>query len=119
MNKTIKIVDRGCGMQLSTSRITVQDLVPYFQRQCTYEEILEIMPTLSVDEIQAVEQYVQENYEAVMNQDRLIRERNAQRRNAPHIDEILRRGGEKMAALRDELKKKKRSQERNGDRASG
>jgi uncharacterized protein (DUF433 family) len=119
MSKTIEIVDRGCGMQLSTSRITVQDLVPYFQRQCTHEEILEIMPSLTVDEIQAVEQYVRENYEAVMDQDRLIRERNAQKRNPPQIDEILRRGGDKMAALREEWKKTKRSQERNGDRAAG
>jgi hypothetical protein len=30
--KEIAIVDRGRGLQLSTSRITVQDLVPYFQR---------------------------------------------------------------------------------------
>jgi hypothetical protein len=30
MSKTTEIVDRGRGPQLSTSRITVQDLVPYF-----------------------------------------------------------------------------------------
>ncbi len=35
MKKTIEIVDRGRGPQLSTSRITVQDLVPYFQRKLT------------------------------------------------------------------------------------
>lgn len=31
MNTDIQIVDRGRGLQLSTSRVTVQDLVPYFQ----------------------------------------------------------------------------------------
>ena len=31
MKKEITLVDRGRGLQLSTSRITVHDLVPYFQ----------------------------------------------------------------------------------------
>ena len=33
--KSIEIVDRGRGLQLSTSRVTVQDLVPYFQEGCS------------------------------------------------------------------------------------
>jgi hypothetical protein len=37
--ETIEIVDRGRGPQLSTSRVTVQDLVPYFQDACSHEEI--------------------------------------------------------------------------------
>jgi uncharacterized protein (DUF433 family) len=117
MTNTFHIVDLGRGMQLSTSRITVQDIVPYLQRQCTYNEILQVMPSLRVEEIQAVEQYVRENYEAVMAEDRRIRERNAQQKNAPEVEEILRCGGEKMAALREEFRKKKQAQERNGDLA--
>ena len=39
MNTEITIVNRGRGMQLSTSRITVQDLVPYFQSGSNYAEI--------------------------------------------------------------------------------
>jgi len=31
MTAKIQIVDRGRGLQLSTSRITVKDLAPYFQ----------------------------------------------------------------------------------------
>jgi hypothetical protein len=30
-NKTIELVNRGRGLHFSTSRVTVQDLVPYFQ----------------------------------------------------------------------------------------
>lgn len=116
MNKTIEIVDRGRGPQLSTSRISVQDLVPYFQRNLTYAQILEIMPVLTVEEVQLVKRYVEENYEAVMEQDRRIRERSASHKNPPEIEEILRRGGEKMAALREEFKKNR--QELNGDHAS-
>ena len=119
MKTEITIVDRGRGPQLSTCRITVQDLVPYFQRNCSYEQIIEIMPVLTPEEIQVVDRYVQENYEAVMEQDRRIRERNSNRENPPEIDEILRRGGLKMAALREEFKKIKQQQERNGDHASG
>lgn len=117
MKTDIQIVDQGRGPQLSTSRITVQDLVPYFQRKCTYEQILEIMPVLTVAEIQVVEHYVRDHYEAVMEQDRRIRERNANRKNPPEVEEILRRGGEKMAALREEFQKKKMP-ERNGDHAA-
>ena len=71
----IEIVDKGRGPQLSTSRIAVQDLVPYLQQKYTHEQIREIMPVLTVEEIQAVERYVGDHYEAVMEQDRRIRER--------------------------------------------
>jgi len=103
MDTAITIVDRGRGPQLSTSRITVQDLVPMFQRHCTYEEILEAMPSLTRAEIEVVERYIGEHREEVEAQDRRIRERAAQRRNSPKIEAILRRGGEKMAALRVKL----------------
>jgi len=118
MNQTIEIVDRGRGPQLSTSRITVQDLVPYFQKKYPYEYILEAMPSLSVAEIQVVERYVQEHYEEVMEEDRQIRERNANRKNPPEIEEIRRRGHAKMLALKEEFARKKR-QERNGDLSTG
>ena len=43
--ETIAIVDHGRGLQLSTSRVTVQDLVPYFQEGCSNEEIIRWIPT--------------------------------------------------------------------------
>jgi uncharacterized protein (DUF433 family) len=89
-NNGIQIVDRGRGPQLSTSRITVQDLVPYLQQNYAHEQILEIMPVLTVPEIQAVERYVQDNYEAVMEQDRRIRQRNAARRKPAAVEEAER-----------------------------
>ena len=116
MKKNTAIVDCGRGPQLSTSRITVQDLVPYFQSQLTIAQIVDILPTLTIAELHVVERYIRENFEAVMEQDRRIRERNTIRKNAPEIDAILQRGGEKMAALRTEFEKKKRA-EKNGDHA--
>lgn len=88
--ETIQIVDRGRGPQLSSSRITVQDLVPYFQQSFTHEQIREIMPSLSVEEIAVALAYVKDNYDAVMEQDRRIRERSASRRKPPEIEEAER-----------------------------
>jgi uncharacterized protein (DUF433 family) len=117
MKSEIQIVDRGRGPQLSTSRVTVQDLVPYFQDGCSYEEIIHWIPTLTQEEIAIVDRFYQEHKEELDEQDRRIRERSAQRKNSPEIEAFLRLGQEKMAVLREEFKKKK--QERNGDNAFG
>jgi hypothetical protein len=118
MTSDITIVDNGRGPQLSTSRITVQDLVPYFQRNYSYDEIRKIMPTLSVAEIQVVERYVDEHGEEVMEEDRQIRERNATRRNPPHVEEIFRRTREKWPAL-EKAFRKYYGEDANGDRHPG
>jgi uncharacterized protein (DUF433 family) len=110
-------VDRGRGPQLSTCRITVQDLVPYLQQNCTYEDIMAIMPVLTREEIQAIEQYVRDNYEAVMDQDRRIRERTANRTTPPEIQEIRKKGHAKALALMEQFAKNK-AQEKNGDYSS-
>ena len=111
---TIQIVDCGRGPQLSTSRITVQDLVPYVQQGCTDAEIMAIMPVLTSEDIQVIQQYVRDNYEAVMEQDRRIRERSAQRTNSPEIEEIRQRGHAKAVALMEQFARSK-TREKNGD----
>src|SRR5438552_14174712 len=73
--KAVEIVDRGRGLQLSTSRITVQDLVPYFQRGCSYEEIIRWIPTLTNEEIAVVERYYQQHKDALDEEDGRIRAR--------------------------------------------
>jgi uncharacterized protein (DUF433 family) len=120
MNATeIAIVDRGRGLQLSTSRITVQDLVPYFQEGCSHDEIIRWIPSLSHEEIAVVEHYYRENQAAMDEQDRRIRERTASRKNSSEIEEIRRRGSEKMAALRELLQNRKQPRECNGDHSPG
>lgn len=104
MNAEITIVDKGRGPQLSTSRITVQDVVPYLQLNCSYDEIRRIMPILSVAEIQAIECYVEAHRDEVMEEDLRIREQSAARRNPPHIEELLRRSREKRLALQEQLR---------------
>ena len=105
MDDTITIVDRGRGPQLSTSRITVQDLLPYMQLGYTHERIIrEAMPSLSIAEIEAVERYVDEHREEVLDEDRRIRERNATRRNPPEVEEILLHSHQKLLARLDEIR---------------
>ena len=61
MQKEFALVDRGGGFQLSTIRITVQDLIPYFQAECSYNEIICWMPSLTQEEIAAVERYYRQD----------------------------------------------------------
>jgi uncharacterized protein (DUF433 family) len=115
--ETIEIVDRGRGPQLSTSRITVQDVVPYLQKHYTCEQIREIIPVLTVEEFQVVEKYVQEHYEEVMAQDRRIRERAAARRKPPEEEEAERKERcERLEKVRQLIQQGK--QEPNGDLTS-
>lgn len=71
--ETLQIVDRGRGPQLSTSRITVLDLVPYFQADCPFEEILRWLHTLSNDELVVAHQYYLDHREELDEKDRLAR----------------------------------------------
>jgi len=61
MQKEIALVDRGRGLQLSTSRITVHDLVPYFQDGCSHDEIIRWVPSLTNEEIKIVECYYRQH----------------------------------------------------------
>jgi|ERR1019366_1810545 uncharacterized protein (DUF433 family) len=107
MTKTIEIVDRGRGPQLSTSRITVQDVVPMLQRNCTPEELMELIPVLTGEEIQVIQRYVRDHYDEVMEQDRRIREREANRVTPPEILKILEEGRAKRLALMEHFAKAK------------
>lgn len=60
------------------------------------------MPILSAAELEVIERYVEEHRDEVMAEDRRIRERNANRRNPPHVEELLRRSREKRLALQGE-----------------
>jgi uncharacterized protein (DUF433 family) len=87
--KKIELVNRGRGLQLSTIRVTVQDLVPYFQEGCSHEEILRWIPDLTVEEIQVVENYYREHQAELDEQDRRIRERIATRKNPEWVQKVL------------------------------
>ena len=113
--ETIEIVDIGRGPQLSTCRITVLDLVPYFQKGKSYDEILRWIPTLSVEEIAAVERFYLDHQKECDEMDRRARERRTeqirlQRLRFPETNETPE---ETKARLRRLLEK--RRQENNGE----
>jgi uncharacterized protein (DUF433 family) len=106
----IQIIDRGRGPQLSTSRVTVQDLVPYFQEGCSYAEIIRWIPTLTRDEIAVVERYYRDHQDELDQEDRVIRERSAQDRNPPWVEKVLEDARAERLAITERLR-----QQRNGE----
>ena|SRR5579864_2910983 len=107
MKTEIQIVDRGRGLQLSTSRVTVQDLVPYFQEGCSYEEIRRWIPTLSDEEIAVVERYYRDHQQQLDEEDRQIRERSATLKNPDWVEKILEGAREERLALMEKLRREK------------
>lgn len=102
--KTIEIIDRGKGPQLSTSRITVQDLVPYFQEGSTYDEIRRWIPSLSHEEIAVVEHYYRAHQAELDEEERLIQKRSGQNKNPPHVQKILEEARLERLALMERLR---------------
>ncbi|MCI0638325.1 MAG: DUF433 domain-containing protein [Gemmataceae bacterium] len=106
----IEIVDRGRGPQLSTSRVTVQDLVPYFQNGSSQEEIIRWIPTLTAEEIAIVERYYREHQQELDEEDRLIRERSAHNKNPAWVEKLLEGARAERLATTERLR-----QEANGE----
>ena len=104
MKENIQIIDRGRGPQLSTSRVTVQDLVPYFQEGCSQDEIIRWIPTLSPEEISVVDRYYREHEKEFDDEDRLIRERSAQNKNPAWVERVLEEARAERLAITERLR---------------
>jgi uncharacterized protein (DUF433 family) len=103
-SESIEIIDRGRGPQLSTSRVTVQDLVPYFQEGCTSDEIIRWIPTLTVEEIAVVERFYREHQGQLDEEDRAIRERSGQNKNPPWVEKVLEKARAERLAITERLR---------------
>jgi len=115
MQKEITLVDCGRGLQLSTSRITVHDLVPYFQEGCSHDEIIRWLPSLTHEEITIVQQYYQQHKDELDDHESRVRAYCAeqirlQRLRFPEPEGSRR---ERLAQLRQLLEQ--RRQESNGE----
>jgi uncharacterized protein (DUF433 family) len=119
MAQEIQIVDRGRGLQLSTSRVTVMDLVPYFQQGCSFSEIIRWIPSLTDTEIAVVERYYREHKAELDEKDRLARARREEqiRQQRLRFPELVETQEERLLRMR--LLLEKRRQEKNGDGHSG
>jgi uncharacterized protein (DUF433 family) len=116
---TIEIVDRGRGPQLSTSRITVMDLVRYFHKDNAYEEITRWIPTLTHEEIGVIERYYLDHKAEFDEMERRANERRAEQIRLQRLQfpELKGTKEEQMATLRSRLEARK--QEKNGAGNSG
>lgn len=119
MPTEITIVDRGRGPQLSTCRITVLDLVPYFQKGSTYEEILRWIPTLSREEIALVEAYYRDHKDEFDEKDRRARDRREEqiRQQRLTFPELNGTAEERRTRLQGLLEKRRK--EKSGERHPG
>jgi uncharacterized protein (DUF433 family) len=119
MSTLVGIVDRGRGPQLSTSRITVLDLVRYLQKGCAYEEIVRWLPALSCEEFAAINRFYLDHKEEL---DERYRQACARREEAIRLQrlsfpELNGTAEERLARLHDLLEKRRR--EGNGERHPG
>ena len=116
--ETIQIIDRGRGPQLSTTRITVMDVFYWFHRGYGWDEIRDLMPTLSREELEVVAAYVNEHHDELVEKDRRVEENTQKRIAEQHAlgfgppDESLTRD-QRVARLREKLRK--RIAEKNGE----
>jgi uncharacterized protein (DUF433 family) len=115
MIREITLIDRGRGLQLSTSRITVMDLVQYLRRGWSYEQIVEIIPSLTRDELAVIEDYYHAHKDELdAEDDRVVAYREEQlriqRERFPIPDETTE---ERIARFRKMIQK--RQQESNGE----
>jgi uncharacterized protein (DUF433 family) len=115
MTSKISIIDRGRGPQLSTSRITVLDLVRYFQKGSSAEEIIRWIPTLSGEEISVAERYYRAHQEEFDERDRRAHERREEQIRLQHLKfpEVAGTREERLARLQRLLEQRRR--EKNGE----
>jgi hypothetical protein len=113
----ITIVDHGRGPQLSTCRITILDLVPYFQKGSTYEEIIRWLPTLSPEEIAVVERFYLDHKEEFDEKDRRARQRREEQIRLQRLKFPETNGTreERMGRLRQLLEKRRQEKKFEGD----
>lgn len=119
MPNEMTLVDFGKGPQLSSSRITVHDLVPYFQVACSYAEILRWVPSLTHDEIGIFESYYRQHKDELDEYDRRVRAHRAKQIQAQRLRFPERQGSrhERVDQLRELLRQ--RGLEKNGEGTRG
>jgi uncharacterized protein (DUF433 family) len=102
MQEEITPIDRGRGLQLSTSRITVHDLIPYFQEGCSYDEIIRWIPRLTHEEIAIVERYYRRHKDELDEYERRVRAYRAEQVRLQRLRFPEREGSrdERLARLR-------------------
>lgn len=88
MGEAITIVDIGRGPQLSSRRITVQDLLPFFKSESPDTEICRWYPDIKKIEIELLRQYYLDHAAEVLKLESEISARNLQARQVSTHPEL-------------------------------
>src|SRR5690349_12515220 len=83
------IIDRGRGPQLSTCKITVQDLLPSFKEGRSDADILAWYPQLGVEEVRLLRQYYLDHTAEVLEAEARIAVYHDELRQQYHRDSPL------------------------------
>lgn len=104
--ETLQIVDDGRGPQLSTCRITAQDLLPYYREGASNDEFRRWLPSLSDNEIVLLSTYIRDHFDEVIQAEKDIKayhdRMRAQQPAWAHANDILSLD-ERQARLRKKL----------------
>jgi uncharacterized protein (DUF433 family) len=113
----IEIVNRSGSPGLARTRITIYDIIPYMEHGYDHKSIALVLQ-LSSAEVLALQQYIEDHKEEVMEEERKIKERIA-RGNPPEIEAKRQESHKKLLALREELRLKRLQQGANGASDTG
>ena len=123
--KSPRIVDLGRGPQIEGYRLTVMDVFYYLHRGHDFDFIQRAMPSLTHAEFDAVQQYVNEHRDELVEEDRLVEERikegiAAQKaKGLYHEIDVTVPVEERAARLKEKLRKRLKEQaEKNGGHPS-
>lgn len=102
--------DRGRGPELCRTRITVYDLIPYFEKGTFSDEFLCDLFRISREELDALRQYIADHRDEVMAENARIDERHRRGMEAQNTPEFRARSEEsrrRLLAFRDWLSARK------------
>jgi hypothetical protein len=105
------LYNRGRGVELRTSRITVLNIFPFLRAGHSDEEILEWHPIMSAKDLAAIKEYVELNHEQVVEWDRQADERTTKAMAAQDTPEFRARSiasRKRMIAFKDFLETEKK-----------
>jgi uncharacterized protein (DUF433 family) len=110
--------NRGRGPELRSTRLTVYDLIPYFESgQFTDEALCELFK-IRQEELDALRQYIAEHHDEVMAANRRIDERirrEWEAQDTPENRERWRQSEERLVLFKEFLDERKRAGQPNGD----
>lgn len=94
---TAKIIDRGRGPEIEGTRITVYDVVDYWKKDWTHDQIAGLFRLPPDDVLEAI-RYIEQHQDEVMSDYQAIVDRHRSHEYSQEVKEKLSRNREKFQA---------------------